>query len=71
MADPTRSRDPEPHATPPWVKVFGIIAAVVILLVVIVLLTGGPGAHGPSRHTGGLGDEAPHASVTALAGQPP
>ena len=65
MADPTRSPDPEPHVTPRWVKVFGIIAAIVILLVLIVLLTGGPGAHGPSRHTGGLGGRTAAASSTA------
>ena len=65
MADTPRSPDTEPHATPRWVKVSGIIALVVILLVVILLVTGGPGGHGPSRHTGGLGGHTPPASVTA------
>jgi hypothetical protein len=51
--------------TPRWVKVFGIVALVVVLLLVIVLLTRGPGGHGPSRHTGGLGGHTPPASVTA------
>jgi hypothetical protein len=44
----------EPPATPRWVKVFGIVAAVVILVVAFVLLTGG---HGPGRH--GIGSDAP------------
>ena len=65
MADPPRSPDIEPHTTPRWVKMFGIIAAVVILLFVIVLVTRGPGGHGPSRHTGGLGGHPLPASVTA------
>jgi hypothetical protein len=68
MADPPRSPDIEPHTTPRWVKVSGIIALVVILLVVILLVTGvatGPGGHGPSRHTGGLGGHTPPASITA------
>jgi hypothetical protein len=65
MADPPRSPDTEPHPTPRWVKVFGIIAAVVILLLVIMLLTGGPGRHGPSRHTGGLPARPQAASSTA------
>lgn len=38
-------------ATPRWVKVFGIVAAIVIFLFVIVLLTRGP--HRPDRHMGG------------------
>src|SRR3990170_1069743 len=37
---------------PRWVKVFGIIGIVLVLLVVIMLFTGGgPGGHGPRRHT--------------------
>jgi hypothetical protein len=46
------------------VKVFAIIAAVVIALVIIMLVTGGPGGHGPSRHTGGPGGPTLPASVT-------
>jgi hypothetical protein len=46
------------------VKVFAIIAAVVIVLVIIMLVTGGPGRHGPSRHTGSLGGPTLPASVT-------
>jgi hypothetical protein len=57
MADPPRPPDTQPHTTPRWVKVFGIIAAAVILLLAIVLVTRG-GEHGPSRHTGGLGGRA-------------
>jgi hypothetical protein len=64
MADPPRSPDTQPHTTPRWVKVFGIIAAVVILLLVIMLMTRGPGGHGPSRHTGGLGRHTLPASLT-------
>ncbi len=38
--------------TPGWVKVFAVVAIVVVLLLVIVLLLGGgPGGHGPTRHT--------------------
>jgi hypothetical protein len=43
---------PPDTGTPRWVKIFGIIAAVAILLFVAFMLTGGPGGHGPSRHTG-------------------
>jgi hypothetical protein len=74
MTDPPRSPDTDNNdlrpgrgsttGTPRWVKVFGIIAAVVVLLLVIVLITRGPGGHGPSRHTGGLGGHPPPASVT-------
>lgn len=52
MADPPRYPDTKPHTTPPWVKVFGIIAIVVVLLVLAMLLFGG-GDHGPGRHTPG------------------
>ena len=42
-----------PTGTPRWVKVFGTFAIVLILLVGVVLLAGGgPGGHGPGRHTG-------------------
>lgn len=66
MADPPARRDTGPDngddrntgadhfsyaATPLWVKVFGIIAVIVVALFVIVLVTGGPGGHGPGRHT--------------------
>lgn len=38
---------------PRWVKVFGIIALVAVVLVGVLLLAGGgPGGHGPGRHTG-------------------
>jgi hypothetical protein len=37
-------------ATPRWVKVFGVIAAVVVLLFLILLLTGNN--HRPGRHMG-------------------
>ena len=49
-----------PPGTPLWVKVFGVIGIVVVLVIVIILLIGrgGPGGHGPGRHTGG-GDTPP------------
>ncbi len=72
MADPPRDRhhgaepDDEPTVGPPrWVKVFGIITLVVVVLFVILLLTGGPGRHGPGRHTGGLGGQPSPVSVAA------
>src|SRR3712207_2867213 len=62
MGDPSadRNTDVEPDGEsragmPRWVKVFGVIALLVVVLFVILLLTGGPGRHGPGRHTGGLG----------------
>jgi hypothetical protein len=36
---------------PRWVKVAGVLALVLILLAGILLVTGGPGRHGPARHT--------------------
>ncbi len=51
MADPSRYPDTEPHATPRWVKVFGIIALIVVLLFVVMLVA--PGSHGPGRHMRG------------------
>ncbi len=71
MADPSADRHtagPDrglSTGTPRWVKVFGIIVLVVVVLFVILLLTGGPGRHGPARHTGGLGTATSSASLTA------
>ena len=48
MADPPQYPASEPHTTPRWVKVFGIIALVVVLLFVVLLLA--PGSHVPGRH---------------------
>ena len=48
MADPAQYPDSEPHTTPRWVKVFGIIALLVVLLFVVLLIA--PGSHGPGRH---------------------
>jgi hypothetical protein len=48
MADPRRSTDAKPPATPRWVKVSGLIAAVVVVAIVILALAGGQ--HGPGRH---------------------
>ena len=75
MADPSgpsRSDDavagsPAPEsdaATPRWVKVFTVIAAVVIVLVVVMLLAGG---HGPGRHTGSGRDARPSGVVERTA----
>jgi len=51
---------------PRWVKVFGIIALLVVVLVAILLLVGGgPGNHGPGRHTGG---QTSPSSVTGSGG---
>ena len=71
MADPPHSPDSEPHATPRWVKVFGIVAAVVILLFLIVLLVRGP-HRGPSRHlgSGSLGGQATASSVIQAQAAP-
>ena len=51
MADPSQHFDMEPHTTPRWVKVFGIIAVIVVLLFVVMLFA--PGSHGPGRHMRG------------------
>jgi hypothetical protein len=37
-------------STPPWVRVFGILAIVLALFVLFVVLTGVGGPHGPGRH---------------------
>jgi hypothetical protein len=75
MADPSPDRDTgvgpvrEPTTgTPRWVKVFAIIALVVVALFLILLLTGGPGRHGPGRHTGGLGVHTPPAASVSAPG---
>ena len=59
MADPTRSPEPKPPATPRWVKAFAILAAVLVVLIVVVALLGG-GEHGPSRHSPGGDNSAGH-----------
>ena len=47
-----RAEDEATVGAPRWVKVLGIIALVaVVLVVVLVLVGGGPGGHGPGRHT--------------------
>ena len=51
-------------SAPRWVKVFAIIALVVLVLFVILLVTGGPGRHGPGRHTGDLGRHLPPTGAT-------
>jgi len=63
-------------STPRWVNVFGIIALVPILLVVVnnTINTvtgdvGGPGGHGPGRHTPS-GDAGRQGNTPPIAGEP-
>jgi hypothetical protein len=52
--------EPPPYSdagTPRWVKVSAVIAVVVVALVGVMLLAGGPGEHGPGRHSGGDGSD--------------
>jgi hypothetical protein len=47
---------------PRWVKVSGIVVLIVVAVFVVLLIAGGPGRHGPGRHTGsgdGGGDIRP------------
>jgi hypothetical protein len=55
------ARNPEPHNTPRWVKVFGGLMIIALLLFLLLMLTGGPGRHGPRRHLGAATSPAPHA----------
>jgi hypothetical protein len=63
MADPPTYPDDDDgvpdrqstKGTPLWVKVFWSIALVVLLLFVFMMLTGGPGRHGPGRHSSPAG----------------
>lgn len=59
-----------PPSTPRWVKVSGAIALVVVVLVGLMLLVGGgPGGHGPGRHTGsGDAGRTPASNVTQSGG---
>jgi hypothetical protein len=45
----SKKNDSESHATPRWVKVFGIILISFVLLALILMLFSG-GKHGPGRH---------------------
>lgn len=58
------------HGTPRWVKISGAVALVLVLLVVAMLLLGGPGEHGPGRHSGG-GDALAAAGETPEGHKPP
>jgi hypothetical protein len=77
VADPTfQPRDDQDTGatagTPRWVKAFGAVAAVLVLVFLIVMLTGGPGAHGPGRHTGSDGrDEQRSPSSAPKEHRPP
>ena len=84
MAGPTRSTDTGDDAgarpgreartgTPRWVKLAVAIALVLALVVAIVLLTGlgGPGGHGPGRHSGDGGGRPPPASIPEEHTPPP
>ena len=55
MTDPPPQ--PEPHTSPRWVKLLGIIVLVVILVAVVIMVASG-GRHGPGRHQGGGGTPA-------------
>ncbi len=46
------SHEASPPGAPRWVKVAAIAAITFVVLLAIMLLTGGPGSHGPGRHTG-------------------
>ena len=68
--DDTRS-EPDREAKPGmprWVKLSGIIVGALVVLVIILALTGGPGRHGPSRHTGGRGGHPPLTASVAVHG---
>lgn len=45
-----------PPRAPRWVKVLAVGAVFLAALVGVMLLTGGPGEHGPGRHSSGGGD---------------
>lgn len=69
----TEQNDADRHQGPPglprWVKVSGIVGIAVIVLLVVLLVTGGPGEHGPGRHTGG--DDSPSAPIEEGHRPPP
>lgn len=76
MADPSRSAGTNPHRTPRWVRVSGIIAIVLALVAVVVfLIGGGPGGHGPGRHLPGgepqFQQEAPGSDISGRHAPPP
>ena len=53
---PTDPNPPDGEPTeftgpPRWVKVLGGIALALLLLLAALMLTGGPGEHGPGRHS--------------------
>jgi len=61
---------PAPPGTPRWVKVSAVIGLVLVAVVVVVLATGGPGEHGPGRHSGG-DDDSPPAGIPEGHEPPP
>ena len=57
-----------PPRTPRWVKVSGIILAVLVLVfVAVALFGGGPGGHGPGRHTSSDSPDGPAPLISAAA----
>ena len=84
MADSTPRREPAEDAgggpgpgptagTPRWVKVAGIVAvALALLIAAMLVIGGGPGEHGPGRHTGSgdAGGEAPPSGATPEGRRP-
>ena len=59
--------------TPRWVKIAGLVAVVVLLVIGVILLTGGPGEHGPGRHSGSDGAKrhAPPGTAPEARTRPP
>jgi hypothetical protein len=58
--------------TPRWVKISAIVVLIVVLVFVVLLITGGPGRHGPGRHTGsGDGGGDTRRAHTAEVHRPP
>ena len=60
MGDPAAPTGPP--RTPRWVKTSGVVALMLAVLAGVVIATGGPGEHGPGRHSGG-DDDSPTATV--------
>lgn len=59
--------EPQPPATPRWVKVTGIVIGLFLSAVLVKALLGGDvGGHGPGMH-GSLGDTAPATFVSSPA----
>lgn len=63
VSSPGEAEQPQPPATPRWVKIAGVVLALIVVAVLVkVLFGGGVGGHGPGMH-GSLGTPA---STTVL-----